>query len=110
MQLLEELKRRKVYRVGIAYLAASWVLLQLADVVLENLELPGWAFKALLALIVIGFPIAQGLACAFELTPDGLRRDAPSGRAAGGSDGQGRQVRATCHYRDTDDRRRRSRR
>ncbi len=76
MQLLQELKRRKVYRVGIAYLAASWVALQLADVVLENLELPGWAFKALLAIIVIGFPVALALAWAFELTPDGLRRDA----------------------------------
>ena len=77
MRLLEELKRRKVYRVGIAYLAASWVALQLADVVLENLDLPGWAFKALLSLIVIGFPIALGLAWAFELTPEGLRRDTP---------------------------------
>lgn len=76
MKLLQELKRRKVDRVGIAYLAASWVALQLADVVLENLDLPGWAFKALLSLIVIGFPIALGLAWAFQLTPDGLRRDA----------------------------------
>ena len=76
MRLLQELKRRKVDRVGIAYLAASWVALQLADVVLENLDFPGWAFKALLALIVIGFPIALGLAWAFELTPDGLKRDA----------------------------------
>lgn len=91
MQLLQELKRRKVYRVGIGYLAASWVALQLADVVLENLGLPGWAFKAILSLIVIGFPIALGLAWAFELTPDGLRRDGPADEpmpAASGSAGQ----------------------
>ncbi|MFK8054183.1 MAG: tetratricopeptide repeat protein [Woeseiaceae bacterium] len=75
MSLLQELKRRNVYRVGIGYLAASWVALQLADVVLENLGLPAWAFKALLALIVIGFPIAIGLAWVFELTPDGVKRD-----------------------------------
>jgi TolB-like protein/tetratricopeptide (TPR) repeat protein len=76
MRLIQELKRRNVYRVGIAYLAASWVALQLADVVLENLDLPGWTFRALLAVIVIGFPIALALAWAFELTPNGVRRDA----------------------------------
>lgn len=78
MSLLEELKRRNVYRVGIAYLAASWIALQLADVVLENLDVPGWVFRALLAVIVIGFPIALGLAWAYELTPEGVRRDRPS--------------------------------
>lgn len=82
MPLLQELKRRKVDRVGIAYLAASWVALQLADVVVENLGLPGWAFKALLSLIVIGFPIALALAWAFQLTPDGLKRDASVGEEA----------------------------
>ncbi|MEN7344112.1 MAG: tetratricopeptide repeat protein, partial [Pseudomonadota bacterium] len=75
MSFLQELKRRNVYRVGITYLAASWVALQLADVVLENLDLPSWAFKALLALIAIGFPIAIGLAWAFEMTSDGLKRE-----------------------------------
>ena len=78
MPLLQEIKRRKVDRVGIAYLAASWVALQLADVVLENLGVPAWAFKALLSLIVIGFPIALGLAWVFQVTPDGVIRDAPA--------------------------------
>lgn len=82
MSLLQELKRRNVYRVGIAYLAASWVALQLADVVLENLGLPTWAFKALLALIVIGFPIALGLAWVFELTPEGVKRDTAAGASS----------------------------
>ncbi len=88
MALLEELKRRNVYRVGITYLAASWIALQLADVVLENLDVPGWVFRALLVIIVIGFPIALGLAWAFELTPEGVRRDtaetAPAGAASRG--------------------------
>ncbi|MEM6818021.1 MAG: tetratricopeptide repeat protein [Pseudomonadota bacterium] len=79
MSLLQELKRRKVYRVGIGYLAASWIALQLADVMLENLNLPTWAFKALLALIAIGFPIALGLAWVFELTPEGVKRDTSVG-------------------------------
>ncbi|MEM7764655.1 MAG: tetratricopeptide repeat protein [Pseudomonadota bacterium] len=75
MSLLQELKRRNVYRVGIGYLATSWVALQMADVVVENLDMPAWAFKALLALIVIGFPVALGLAWAFEFTSDGVKRD-----------------------------------
>ncbi|MEL7297132.1 MAG: tetratricopeptide repeat protein [Pseudomonadota bacterium] len=84
MSLLQELKRRNVYRVGIGYLATSWVALQMADVVVENLDMPTWAFKALLALIVIGFPIALGLAWAFEITSDGVKRDTrdASGKAA----------------------------
>ncbi|MEL6199104.1 MAG: tetratricopeptide repeat protein [Pseudomonadota bacterium] len=75
MALLQELKRRKVYRVGIAYLAASWIALQLADVMLENLDAPGWVFPTLLIVIVVGFPIALIIAWAFELTPDGIKRD-----------------------------------
>ena len=85
MALLEELKRRNVYRVGITYLAASWIALQLADVVLENLDVPGWVFRALLVVIVIGFPIALGLAWAFELTPEGVRRDKTEAAPAGAS-------------------------
>ncbi|MEO0346868.1 MAG: tetratricopeptide repeat protein [Pseudomonadota bacterium] len=75
MALLQELKRRKVYRVGIAYLAASWIALQLADVMLENLDVPGWVFPTLLIVIVVGFPVALIIAWAFELTPDGIKRD-----------------------------------
>ncbi|MEM9323351.1 MAG: tetratricopeptide repeat protein, partial [Pseudomonadota bacterium] len=75
MALLQELKRRKVYRVGIADLAASWIALQLADVMLENLDVPGWVFPTLLIVIVVGFPIALIIAWAFELTPDGIKRD-----------------------------------
>lgn len=75
MSFFAELKRRKVYRIAIAYLIASWVALQVADVIVENLEMPGWVFKALLLTIIVGFPVALALAWAFEATSDGIRRD-----------------------------------
>ena len=73
MSLLEELKRRNVFRVGIAYAVISWLLLQVADVVLNNIEAPGWVFRAILLVLGLGFPIALFFAWAFVLTPDGLK-------------------------------------
>ncbi|MBT8048395.1 MAG: hypothetical protein KJO92_08265, partial [Gammaproteobacteria bacterium] len=55
MSLIEELKRRNVFRVGIAYAVAAWVLLQLTDVVGEILELPEWGGKLILLAVVVGF-------------------------------------------------------
>ncbi|MGD8681646.1 MAG: hypothetical protein PVJ33_14850, partial [Lysobacterales bacterium] len=75
MSLFEELKRRNVFRVGIAYAVAAWVLLQIFDVVGEILELPAWGGKLILAIIVIGFFLAVIIAWAFELTPEGVKRE-----------------------------------
>jgi DNA-binding winged helix-turn-helix (wHTH) protein len=73
--LLVELKRRKVFRVGIAYVVVAWVLLQIGDIVFDFLEIPNWAGKLLLVLLLLGLPIALVLAWAFELTPEGIRRE-----------------------------------
>ena len=70
-----ELKRRNVIRVAIAYAIVSWLLLQMADVVLDNIEAPSWVFQAILLLLIIGFPVALILAWAFELTPEGLKKE-----------------------------------
>ena len=70
-----ELKRRSVFRVGIAYVVAAWVLLQLGDVVFDFLEVPAWAGKLLIVFLALGLPIALILAWAFELTPEGVKRD-----------------------------------
>ncbi|MDX1406176.1 MAG: SUMF1/EgtB/PvdO family nonheme iron enzyme [Woeseiaceae bacterium] len=78
----EELKRRKVTRVAIAYLVAAWLLMQVADVLSPILELPGWVPKLVFLLLVLGFVPALILAWAYDLTPDGIRRDAP-GRDSG---------------------------
>ena len=70
-----ELKRRNVVRVAIAYAIVSWLLLQMADVVLDNIEAPTWVFQAILLLLVIGFPMAIIFAWAFELTPEGIKKE-----------------------------------
>jgi len=75
MSLFEELKRRNVFRVGIAYGVASWLLLQLSDVLAPLLNLPETAQRYVLFALVIGFIPALIFAWAFELTPDGIRKE-----------------------------------
>ena len=75
MSLYHELKRRNVFRVAIAYIITAWLVLQLADVVLSNIESPDWIFLTILLIISIGFPLALLLAWAYELTPGGLKRE-----------------------------------
>jgi TolB-like protein/Tfp pilus assembly protein PilF len=74
-QLFEELKRRNVLRIAIAYIVTAWLLLQVADVVLNNIEAPDWVFQAILLLVALGFPFALIFAWAYELTPEGLKRE-----------------------------------
>ncbi len=76
MSFMEELKRRKVIRVGIAYLVAAWLVLQVADVLLDSLQVPQWLMPALIIIVGLGFPFALIMAWAFQITPDGVQRDA----------------------------------
>src|SRR5438034_2296408 len=69
-----ELKRRNVYKVAIAYAVVAWLLMQIATQVFPFLEIPNWAIRLVIMLIVIGFPIPFIIAWAFELTPEGLKR------------------------------------
>ncbi|HSQ69282.1 MAG TPA: tetratricopeptide repeat protein [Steroidobacteraceae bacterium] len=78
---LGELRRRNVFRVGVAYAVAAWLLLQVADIVLEAIEAPPWAMKALLLLLVLGWPLALVFAWVFELTPQGLKRESEIDRS-----------------------------
>jgi len=90
MGFLVELKRRNVFRVGALYVVGAWVLLQVAELLFDILELPDVALKWVFGLLVLGAPVALFLAWAYELTPDGLKPDqgldsrarpsAPSGR------------------------------
>jgi hypothetical protein len=73
--LLTELKRRKVFRVAIAYVVVAWLLLQIGDVLFDFLEVPNWAGKLLLSLLLLGLPVALVLSWAFELTSHGIRRE-----------------------------------
>ena len=75
MSFFEELKRRNVFRVTIAYVVVAWLALQVADVILNNVGSPDWVFWVILLLLGIGLPIAVIFAWAFELTPDGFKRE-----------------------------------
>jgi TolB-like protein len=80
MSLFSELKRRNVIRVAIAYAAASWLVLQLIDVILPILEMPNWVAKLVLLLLVLGFLAALVISWAYEMTPEGLRRESDVSR------------------------------
>ena len=69
-----ELKRRNVYKVAIAYAVIAWLLMQVASQIFPFFEIPNWAVRLVVLLLVLGFPIALVLAWAFELTPEGLSR------------------------------------
>ncbi len=81
MTLYAELKRRNVFRVGIAYAVASWLLLQVVDVVAPILELPEWTDKLVFILLAVGFIPALIIAWAYELTPEGIKREADVDRS-----------------------------
>jgi TolB-like protein len=81
MDFLAELKRRKVIRTAAIYVAASWLLLQVAELLLEMLEVPAWGLKLVFVLLVVGFPLALILSWMHQITPEGLRREvSPSDR------------------------------
>lgn len=75
MNLVRELKRRNVFRVAIAYAVVAWLIAQVAALALESFGAPDWVIRSVLFLLVAGFPLALVFAWAFELTPDGLRRE-----------------------------------
>jgi len=74
MRLFHELKRRHVIKVSIAYVIVAWVILQVADVMLNNLEAPGWVFKFILTILSIGLPVTVVLAWIFDWNPGGMQR------------------------------------
>jgi TolB-like protein len=92
MSLFAELKRRNVFRVGIAYVVVSWVMLQVADVMIDNMDAPAWLFRSLLMAIGVGFPITLIVAWAYELTPEGLKRDNEIDRSQASKRPSGRKL------------------
>ncbi|MFN2476233.1 MAG: hypothetical protein ABR526_07840 [Chthoniobacterales bacterium] len=74
MDFFRELKRRNVYKVAVAYGVVGWLLIQIATQVFPFFDIPTWAVRLVVLLLVLGFPIAVVIAWAFELTPEGLRR------------------------------------
>jgi len=71
---LTELKRRKVYRVAVAYAIVAWLLIQAASILFPTFEAPLLVMKIFVTAVILGFPVALILAWVFELTPQGIRR------------------------------------
>jgi adenylate cyclase len=69
-----ELQRRNVYKVAVAYGVVSWLLIQIATQVFPIFEIPSWAARLIVLVLVLGFPVALVLAWVYELTPEGLQR------------------------------------
>ena len=77
MGLFDELRRRNVYRAAVAYIVVAWLVLQVADITFDIIGAPLWAKQAVLAVLVLGFPVAILLSWLYRLTPDGVEPDAP---------------------------------
>jgi TolB-like protein/cytochrome c-type biogenesis protein CcmH/NrfG len=70
-----ELKRRNVYKVAVAYAVASWLLIQIATQVFPFFEIPNWAVRLVVLILIAGFPVALIFSWAFEITPEGIKRE-----------------------------------
>jgi TolB-like protein len=80
--IISELRRRNVFRVAIAYVVVTWLLLQVVDILVPLLTLPEWVGRLILLLLLVGFPIALLFAWAFELTPEGVKLEKNVDRSA----------------------------
>jgi TolB-like protein/Flp pilus assembly protein TadD len=92
MSFFEELKRRNVIRVGIAYVVIAWIIAQAADLALETFKAPEWVMPSVLLLLFLGLPLALFFAWAFELTPEGLKKDKDVNRAESIAPSTGRKL------------------
>jgi len=75
MSLFAELKRRNVVRVGAAYILIGWVIAQIAEFAFENFGAPDWVLKSVVVILLLGLPLALFFAWAFEMTPEGIKRE-----------------------------------
>jgi TolB-like protein/Tfp pilus assembly protein PilF len=92
MSFIEELKRRNVVRVGLAYAVVAWLLLQLADVVLNNISAPDWVFGSIMLVLILGFPLVLIFAWVFEMTPEGLKKETEIDRSQSITHSTGRKL------------------
>jgi len=79
LSFFKELKSRNVFKVGIAYVVVAWIIIQIADVLAPQLNLPEWTARMISFIVLLGFPVSLVMAWALELTPQGVVK-------AGGSD------------------------
>ena len=70
MTLFNELTRRKVFKVGAAYLVVAWLAVQAASIAFPAFDAPAWALRIFILIALLGFPISLVFAWAFDFTPD----------------------------------------
>ena len=75
MSFIDELKRRNVFKVGLAYLVFAWLAAEVLQLIFQSFGTPDWVMKTVLVLLAAGFLFSLFLAWAFELTPDGIKRE-----------------------------------
>ena len=92
MSFFGELKRRNVVRVGIAYAVIGWVLAQIAEFAFENFGAPDWVLKSFVVLLLLAFPLVLFFAWAFELTPEGIKREKDVDRSQSITSQTGRKI------------------
>ena len=92
MSFLAELKRRNVFRVAFAYAVVSWLLLQVIATLAPILELPDWVARLVLAVLALGFIPTLIFAWAFELTPEGVKKESEVDRTRSISPQTGRKL------------------
>ena len=92
MSLFTELKLRNVFRVGVAYAIVGWLLIEVAHTAFPTLQLPDWTTTLVTVLVIMGFPLALIVAWAFEMTPEGLKREAEVDRTESTTHVTGRKL------------------
>jgi TolB-like protein/tetratricopeptide (TPR) repeat protein len=92
MRLFQELKRRNVFKVAAAYIIVGWLIMQAGEVMGPALRLPEWVNSLLVFFLILGFPLAMVFAWAFELTPDGLKKEKDLDRSESATTVTGRKL------------------
>jgi len=81
LSFLNELKRRNVFRVAVGYVVSSWLLVQVADLVLQNTAAPAWVIQTIMLVLALGFPVVVFFSWAYEVTPEGIKRESEIDRS-----------------------------
>ncbi len=92
MSFYEELKRRNVVKAAVLYVVASWLILQIADVLVDAMDLPSTWVRLVLAILILGFPLTLIFSWVFEITPEGLQREKDVDRSQSITSDTGRKV------------------
>jgi len=92
LSFIAELRRRNVFRVGIAYVLLGWVVMQAADFALDLIDAPNWIIQVFFIAGLVGLPFALFFAWAYELTPEGIKREAEVDRSASVTPRTGRRI------------------